>query len=151
MHWTPWYRSNHFVTLKARFGYPRLQGYSPCQSLRRQVLSRFWDPNPPTFCNTNFLQRWSHKDALAFPTRNVKLWAHSSNLFRCTFSTWISSARAINEQVICCTSPASGQRTLGKWRLTKSEVTTHISSSGKLPIQSPKHSSHIRYMILAVI
>jgi len=44
----------------------------------------------------------------------------------------------MNEQV-------SGQRTLGKWRPTKSAVTTHRSSSKKLPIWSPKYSSGTRY------
>ena len=39
--------------------------------------------------------------------------------------TWISSARAINKQVIRRTSPASGQRTLGKWCPMKSAATTH--------------------------
>jgi len=33
----------------------------------------------------------------------------------------------------------------------KSVVTTHFSSSEKLPIQCPKYSSRTRYMILTVI
>jgi len=53
--------------------------------------------------------------------------------------TWLSSARAINEQVIRRTSPASGQRALGKWHPMKIAATTHRSSSEKLPIQSPKY------------
>ena len=86
----------------------------------------FLGSNPPTFCNTN-----CHKDALVPPTWNVKFWAHSWNLFvACrkysarSQKTWISSVRAISEQVIRCSSPASGIRTLEKWRSTKSVVTT---------------------------
>ena len=60
---------------------------------------------------------------------------------------WTSSARAINELVIRHTSPASGQRPLGKWRITRSVARTHLYSSKKLPIRSPKYSTHTRYMI----
>ena len=55
----------------------------------------------------------------------------------CRQKTWISSARAINEQVIRRTSPSSGQRTLGKWHPMKSAATTHLSSSEKLPCHYP--------------
>ena len=58
----------------------------PMPILTPPSLSCFWDgthSDQPTFCNTNFLQRWSHKDALAPPTWNGKFWVHSSNLFRC--------------------------------------------------------------------
>ena len=67
--------------------------------------------------------------------------------------TWISRARAINEQVIRCTSPARGQSTLEKWRSAKGVMTTCFPSSDEQSTLSPKHSSRPRYMIdlLAVI
>ena len=55
-----------------------------------------------------------------------------------------------NEQVIRHTSPASGQRALGKWRPTRSAATTHHSSSEKLPIRLPNITLTLD-MILAVI
>jgi len=134
----------------------------PMPILTPPTLSRFWDrthSDLPTFCNTIFLQRRSRKDALAPPTWNSERIPQTFSV-ACRIAsaasarrqkTWISSARAINEQDTCHTSPANGQRTPGKWRPTESAVTTHLSCSVKLPIWSPKYSSCTKYMILAVI
>jgi len=69
----------------------------------------------------------------------------------CTFSF---STQSVDVNIECerykrtsCTSPASGQGPLGKWHITRSVARTHLYSSKKLPIRSPKYSTHTRYMI----
>ena len=98
----------------------------------------------PTFCNTHYLQRWSHKDALAPPTWNVKFREHSSNLFRWEQNCIFSFSTQTEDMNIECKSTSYSPHisrkwpnTLGKWHPTKSAVTTHLSSSVKLPIRSP--------------
>ena len=70
---------------------------------------------------------------------------------RRSYKTWISRARAINEQVIRRTSPARGQSTHEKWHSAKGVVTTRFPSSEEQTTLSPKHSSRPRYMLLAAI
>jgi len=60
-------------------------------------------------------------------------------------------AKAINEKVICHTSPARGQSTLEKWHSAKGVVTTHFPRSKEHTTLSPKHSSQPRYDISGYI
>jgi len=70
---------------------------------------------------------------------------------RRSYKTWISRARAINEQVFRRTSPAGGSSTLEKWRSAKGVVTTRFPSKEEHTTLSPKHSSRPRAMIWAAI
>jgi len=50
----------------------------------------------------------------------------------------MSSAMAVNEQVICCTFPTSSQNTMEEWCSMKCVATSHFSSSEKQPTPSHK-------------
>jgi len=68
--------------------------------IHSQAQGQFWDrthSDPPTFCNTNFLLRRSHKDSLAPPTQKVKFCEHSSNLFRCMQNCTFSFTMQLQE------------------------------------------------------
>ena len=106
------------------------------------------------YINTNFLQRRGYMSPWPLPHKMLNS-ASIPQTFTCrialsasrrSYKTWISRARAINEQVIRHTSPARGQSTLEKWCSVKGVVTTRFPSSKEQTTLSPKHSSRPRYM-----
>ena len=107
------------------------------------------------YINTNILQRrgymapWPlpHKNSVSIPQTFSVACRIAPSASRRSYKRWISRARAINEQVICRTSPARGQSTLGKWHSVKGVVTTHFPSSEEQTTLYPKHSSRPRYVI----